>query len=585
MNHFSRTKIICTIGPAVNSYEKIKELINAGMNVARVNFSHGCHSEHLKTINLLKKARSELKIPLSIMLDTKGPEIRISKVYEDKIELKPKQKLKLVKKFSGAIDEIEVFPIDVFKNVEKGQVILFDDGYIISKVLEKKSDHILIEIENEGFLKTKKGVNIPNYEIDLPAITEIDEKDLIFGCDQGVDLVAASFIRSAEHVMEIKKFLAKHKGSDIMVIAKIENQQGITSFNTILEVADGIMVARGDLGVEIDLSLVPKYQKMMIRKCYQAGKPVITATQMLESMIQYPRPTRAEASDVANAIYDSTSAVMLSGETGIGKYPIQTVKQMKKIVKEAENDFDYRSFFHHIKENEESDASFCVAISAVNSAYQAKAKAIFVYTSSGYTARLISRMRPAKPIIALTSSEKTYNQMATMWGVIPVLSKNVKDQKASFDALCKFAKENNIVSFGDIVIVTAGVHFGKKGSTNMMMIESIGNILVRGIKGFGDTVKGEIAIIYGKEDLQKQDISKKILVISHIDESIIPLLDKALGVVLQNNPADHESERILSDIFKKNNISYITRANNAMTMLSDGDEVLLDPHKKMVYKD
>ena len=580
----TRTKIVCTIGPSVNSYKKIIELIDAGMDVARINFSHGSCDDHLKVIEMIQKARKEKNKPIGILLDTKGPEIRIGLVKNDKIEVNNGDILILTENYTDKENEISINPFSALKNVEIDDKILFDDGYVITKVIDKKNHQIVIQIENSGILKSRKGVNIPKVPIDLPAMTEHDVKDITFGVKNGIDLIAASFIRSAHHVLSIKKLLANLNHPEIMVFSKIENHEGVENFDTIVEVSDGIMVARGDLGVEVDLSLVPKYQKMMIRKCYQSCKPVITATQMLESMIQNPRPTRAEASDVANAIYDSTSAVMLSGETAAGKYPIQTVKQMKKIVKQAEIDFDYKSFFYHAKEETYFGISCSVAIAAVKTAYSANAKAIFVYSSSGFTARLISRLRPDRPIFALTSNIKTYYQLSIVWGVTPIYHPDVKGSKEAFKIMAKFTQDKNFVNFGDIVVVTAGVPFGRKGSTNMIIVENIGHILVRAFKGEGSKVEGKISIIVSTDDFSKKDIKDKIIVISRCDDNFLSLLKVAKGVILQNSEADIDSEKYALKIAKEKNIPIIVRADNAITLLSNDEDVILDPKRAFVYK-
>lgn len=467
----TRTKVVCTIGPAVKDYEKILALIDAGMNVARLNFSHGTHKEHLEVIKNLKKARAERKVPLAIMLDTKGPEIRVGKIANDAVALKASQRLELVKEnVVGDDKRICITPLFVVDDLKIGQTVLFDDGTIIAKVVDRG----VLEIQNEGVLKTQKGVNIPNAHIDLPAMTAQDIKDVVFGCEQDVDLIAASFIRSADHVCEFKKLLAEQGKEDILVIAKIENSQGVQNFDSIVQAADGIMVARGDLGVELPLTQVPNLQKMMIRKSYEACKPVIVATQMLESMIKNPRPTRAEVSDVANAIYDSASAVMLSGETAVGLYPIETVKMMKNIIYEAEKEFNYRDFFElNSKEDYFNDISSSVALATVKTAYSAKAKAIFSFTSSGFTARIISRFRPDMPIVALTSNSKVYHQLAHNWGVIPVEVRKVKDIDEAFEILSKEALSKGIVHPQDIVIATSGIPFGVRGTTNTMIVKVI----------------------------------------------------------------------------------------------------------------
>jgi pyruvate kinase len=320
-------------------------------------------------------------------------------------------------------------------------------------------------------------MNVPGISVPLPVMNAKDIEDLRFGCTHGVDFIAVSFVCSAQDVLTVKEFLAKEGRPDILVIAKIESVLGVENFDTIVEVADGIMIARGDLGVEVDLALVPKYQKMMIRKCFQACKPSITATQMLESMIVNPRPTRAEASDVANAVYDGTSCIMLSGETAIGKYPIETVKRMRSIAIASESDINYREFFEKNSCFDDNDVSSAVATAAVKTAYNISAKVIFAFTTSGTTARFVSRLRPQMPIIAITTNPVVYQQLALNWGTIPFLCKGCTNIKEAFEAASRFALSRKLISFGDVVVITAGVPFGKKGTTNMMMVETIGDLL------------------------------------------------------------------------------------------------------------
>ncbi|PIS03126.1 MAG: pyruvate kinase [Chlamydiae bacterium CG10_big_fil_rev_8_21_14_0_10_42_34] len=580
----TRTKIICTIGPAVSSYEKILELIDAGMNVARLNFSHGTHETHLQTINFLKKARKEKNVPLAIMLDTHGPKIRVGKLPNDAISLKPGQRLKIVEDENNSPDEIPVHPIEIVEALSVGMKVLFDDGYIIAQVVEKGETFAVVEVLNTGTLKSGKGVNIPGANIPLPALTDGDVKDIQFGCLHDVDYVAASFIRSAHHVLTIKELLAKEGKSDILVIAKIESTQGVDNFDSIVQVADGIMVARGDLGVEVDLAKVPRLQKMMIRKCYKACKPVVTATQMLESMITNPRPTRAEVSDVANAIYDCTSCVMLSGESAVGKYPIETVKQMKRIVQEAEADFNYHGFFELNSQRDYHDVSSAVSMSAVKTAYTANAKSIFAFTTSGQTARLVSRLRPKWPIIAVTPSEKNYHQLAFNWGVMPVLVEGCKNSKEAFAAASNFAMSQGLISFGDLVVVTAGVPFGKTGTTNMMMVENIGEVLVRGHKGFGPKVMGKIVFVLAPEGYSAEDLEGKLVVIPHCDNTFMPILKEAAGVILQNYIGDSSSEKYAALLAKTFEISVMCRSDGAMSVLKEGDEVTLDPQKGLIYR-
>ncbi len=579
----NRTKIVCTIGPAVATLEKMLALIEAGMNVARLNFSHGTHDEHLKTIELLKKARGMAKRPLAIMLDTKGPELRVGKILGDSVALKAGDRLKLVKK-SGGEGEVAVHPFEAFAQVSEGMKILFDDGYISSVVVGKGAHAIEVEIQNSGTLKSNKGINVPGAVIDLPAMTPQDMLDLRFGCEQEVDYVAASFIRSSHHVLSIKEFLAKEGKTDIFVIAKIENAEGVENFDSIVQAADGIMIARGDLGVEVDLALVPKLQKMMIRKCYLACKPVVTATQMLESMISNPRPTRAEVSDVANAIYDATSAVMLSGETAIGKYPIETVQRMSSIIREAEADFSYRTFFDEHSKKDYHDISSSVALAAVKTAYSANGKAIFAFTSSGATARLVSRLRPEMPIVALTTREKNYHQLAFNWGVVPVFSDQCKNAKEAFAAVSAYALAEHMIAFGDVVVVTAGVPFGKKGSTNMMMVENIGEILVRGHKGTGAKVSGKVSIVLSSLSRTPDQLTGRLVVIPHCDDSFLPLLKHAAGVILQNYIGDVSSEKYAALLAKTFDLAVMTRADGAMAVLKEDEEVTLDPKRGLIYR-
>lgn len=580
----TRTKIICTIGPSCNTVEKMLALIEAGMNVARLNFSHGSHVQHLVSIDNLKEARRITGQPLAIMLDTKGPEIRVGKIKNNELLLEAGQQLLLVKdNVEGTAEKVTIVPGYVVDCVEKGMTILFDDGYIASRVIDVTSEGILVEIENPGILKTSKGVNIPNKSIELPAMTERDVEDICFGCEQDIDYIAASFIRSAEHVLEIKRLLAKQGKSDILVIAKIENYQGVENFDSIVQVADGIMIARGDLGVELPLSQVPRLQKMMIRKCCLAGKPSVTATQMLESMIANPRPTRAEVSDVANAIYDSTSAVMLSGETAVGKYPVETVKVMRSIIHETELDFKYREFFYHDSQRIYHDVPSSVTLATVKTAYSANAKAIFAFTSSGLTARLLSRLRPEMPIIAMTPCPKKYHQLAFNWGVIPYLAESDSMEQA-FARISDYSLEKGYVSYGDLVVVTAGSPFGIVGTTNMMMVESIGDVLVRAHFGHGKRMVGKVCLIAAPEVCKEGKLKDRLVVIPRCDETFLPIIKNAAGVILQNDVDDLESERYLLLAAKTFDLSVVVRADSAFVLLKEGQLVTLDPQKGLIYK-
>ncbi|MBA3957496.1 MAG: pyruvate kinase [Parachlamydiaceae bacterium] len=579
-----RTKIICTIGPAVSSLESIKQLIAAGMDGARLNFSHGTHNEHLEVINRLKEARRELKTPLAIILDTKGPEIRVGKIQGNELLLQAGQKWMLVGNVvEGNAERASITPGYVLEQLKVGMTVLFDDGYISSQVLEVGAEGVIVQIHDGGVIRSNKGVNVPNANLSLPAMTAQDIADIKFGCQNDVDIIAASFVRSADHLLEIKKLIASENKPDILVMAKIENSEGVHNFDTIVQVSDGIMIARGDLGVEVPLSDVPRLQKMMIRKSYLAGKPAITATQMLESMIQNPRPTRAEASDVANAIYDSTSAVMLSGETAVGKYPLAAVNVMTSIIKAAEADFNYQDFFQHHADLVYHDVPSAVTLATVKASYTSNAQAIFAFTHGGSTARLLSRLRPSCPIIAMTPSEKCYHQMACNWGVTPILGTVCSKLSDAFTQISTFALEHKLVDYGDLVIINAGSPFGISGTTNMMVMENIGDVLVRGHTACGVRIHGNVAIVLSVEAEKRYRVKDKLIVITKCDESYLHLIQEASGIILQNHIDDVASEKYALEIAQKLNKTALVRADAASRILKEGQLVTIDPEKALVY--
>jgi len=561
------------------------ELIDAGMNVARLNFSHGTHEEHLTIIQDLKKARQQLQRPLAIMLDTKGPEIRLGKLRDGHVTLKPGQTWHLLRaNVVGDETQVSMHPHDIPDQLVPGAQVLFDDGYISSYAVEKTTQGMIVKIQNGGIIRSGKGVNIPNAHLNLPAITVKDMHDIKFGCLHDVDIIAASFVRCAEHVLSIKRILADEKKNDILVVAKIENSEGVQNFDNIVQAADGIMIARGDLGVEVPLSHVPRLQKMMIRKSYLAGKAVVTATQMLESMIYNPRPTRAETSDVANAIYDSTSAVMLSGETAIGSYPIETVNVMRSIIEEAETDFNYRAFFDQHAPLIYHDVPSAVTLATVKTAYSSNAKVIFAFTQGGSTARLLSRLRPKMPIIAMTAEKKIFHQLAFNWGVIPFYSPNCQTIREGFEKTSTFALDNHLVAHGDLVVLTAGSPFGVSGTTNMMIVESIGDVLIRGHIGYGSRVHGNVAMVLAPETKEPYSVRGQLLVIAKCDQSYLPLIREALGIILQNHVNDIGSEKYAKKMALSLRKPLLLRADAACRVLKEGQLVTLDPEKALVYK-
>lgn len=580
-----KTKIICTIGPAVNTYEKMIELIKSGMNVARINFSHGTYQEHEVVIENLKRARKDLGVPLAIMLDTKGPEVRLGKISGGEVELVKGQEWVLKKEdFEGDATQVTIRPGYILDKLEVGASVLFDDGYISSHITEINDDGVIVQIDNSGEIKSGKGVNFPYADLQLPSMTEKDIADITYGSKHDLEIIAVSFVRSAADILAIKDLLAELGKPDTLVIAKIENHQGVENFESIVQVADGIMVARGDLGVEVPLTQVPKLQKMMIRKCYLAGKPAITATQMLESMIVNPRPTRAEASDVANAIYDSTSVAMLSGETAVGQYPFATVRMMKNIIEQAEEDFDYQNFFNIYSPFAYHDVPSSVTLAAVKTAYSSDAKAIFTFTSSGSAARLMSRLRPKMPIIAMTPYEKTYHQMSLNWGVIPVLDDPCSSITEAFSKLSAYAIKKGYVKYGDLVVITGGSPFGVSGTTNTMIVESIGDVLIRGESGYGPRTHGNVKLLHSLEGKAPYEVVDSLIVIPSCNEQYLPFIKESLGVILQNHIDDIDSETYAMQVAREEKKPVLVRADNAFSILNEGQLVTLDPVNTIVYK-
>ncbi len=473
LNNIKRTKIVCTLGPASDKEEILRELVKSGLNVCRFNFSHGSHEEHKERMDLVKKVREELGQPVAILLDTKGPEIRTGNFDEPEVLLEEGQKFTItMKDVVGNKEMCTVSYKGLVNDVVPGDTILIDDGLVGLKVEEINGDDIVCIVENSGIVKNHKGVNVPGVKINLPALTEKDIKDIEFGISEGIDYIAASFVRKASDVLAIREVLENNNATHIQIISKIENQEGIDNIDSILQVSDGIMVARGDLGVEIPTPEIPIAQKMMIKKCNQLGKLVITATQMLDSMMRNPRPTRAEVTDVANAIYDGTDAIMLSGETAAGKYPVEAVKTMATIAKRTEETLKYNEL---LKKRKIEDVTVTNAISYATCTTSAdlNAKAIISFTTSGHTARMVSKFRPQCPIIATTEDEGVMRRLALVWGVYPVKTSHVGNTDDLFTTSIASAKEKKYLENGDLVVITAGVPSGISGTTNLIKVHTI----------------------------------------------------------------------------------------------------------------
>ncbi|HDH6832620.1 TPA: pyruvate kinase [Staphylococcus aureus] len=532
-----KTKIVCTIGPASESEEMIEKLINAGMNVARLNFSHGSHEEHKGRIDTIRKVAKRLDKIVAILLDTKGPEIRTHNMKDGIIELeRGNEVIVSMNEVEGTPEKFSVTYENLINDVQVGSYILLDDGLIELQV--KDIDHAKKEVKcdilNSGELKNKKGVNLPGVRVSLPGITEKDAEDIRFGIKENVDFIAASFVRRPSDVLEIREILEEQK-ANISVFPKIENQEGIDNIEEILEVSDGLMVARGDMGVEIPPEKVPMVQKDLIRQCNKLGKPVITATQMLDSMQRNPRATRAEASDVANAIYDGTDAVMLSGETAAGLYPEEAVKTMRNIAVSAEAAQDYKKLLSDRTKLVETSLVNAIGISVAHTALNLNVKAIVAATESGSTARTISKYRPHSDIIAATPSEETARQCSIVWGVQPVVKKGRKSTDALLNNAVATAVETGRVTNGDLIIITAGVPTGETGTTNMMKIHLVGDEIANG-QGIGrGSVVGTTLVAETVKDLEGKDLSDKVIVTNSIDETFVPYVEKALGLITEEN--------------------------------------------------
>ncbi len=469
-----KTKIVCTLGPATDNEDVLRQLMQEGMDVARCNFSHGVYEDHKKRMDMVKKIRKEVKKPVAILLDTKGPEVRVKQFKEGKITLKEGQLFTLTSdEVEGTEEKVSITYNRLYEDLENGMTVLIDDGLIEMRVEKVEKTNIVCRVINGGVVSNNKGINIPDVNLSMPYLSDKDRDDILFGIAEDVDFIAASFVQKKDDIMQLRRLLDKNGGENIKIIAKIENRQGVENIDEIIEASDGIMVARGDMGVEIPYEEVPVLQKMIIKKVYEVGKQVITATQMLESMVKNPRPTRAEATDIANAVYDGTSAIMLSGETAAGAYPVEAVKTMVRIAERTEKDVDYcKRFFDHDRQAN-PDITDAICHATCTTAYDLNAKAIVTVTKSGYSARMISRYRPASEIIGCATSEKVCRQLSMAWGVIPILLKEEKDVFDLFDNAIAAAKNMNLLEKDDLTVITSGVPIGISGTTNMIKVQIV----------------------------------------------------------------------------------------------------------------
>ena len=579
LNDIKRTKIVCTLGPASQSEEVLRELILNGLNVCRFNFSHGSHEEHKGRIDMVKKVREELNRPIAILLDTKGPEIRTGNFADPEVLLEEGSE------FTITMDEVvgtkEICTVSykgLADDVKEGDTILIDDGLVGLRVKSVENGNIKCIVENSGIVKNHKGVNVPGVKINLPAITPKDVSDIEFGIREGIDMIAASFVRKASDVLAIREILEKNNAGDVLILSKIENQEGVENIDEILQVSDGIMVARGDLGVEIPTEEIPIVQKMIIKKCNELAKPVITATQMLDSMIRNPRPTRAEVTDVANAIYDGTDAIMLSGETAAGKYPVEAVKVMASIAKRIEQTLDYDRM---LKEKGSKNVTVTDAIShaTCTTAVDLNASAIITSTSSGYTAKMVSKFRPQAPIIAATSNEAVMRRLALTWGVCPIKSALAGNTDEVIEKSIEASIESGYVKNGELVVITAGVPVGVSGTTNLIKVHVISEVLGNGVGIGNGTVEGRVRIANDNgeiKDFKKGDI----IVAKTTDKDMNGYIEDAAAIVTEFGGMTSHAAIVGLNL----NTPVVVSVANITNTVKDGDIVTVDAKAGIIYK-
>ena len=582
---YKRTKIVCTMGPACDSDETIREMIKAGMNVARFNFSHGSYDEHHGRIERVRRISKELGMPVGILLDTKGPEVRTGLLVDGKkVAVKTGDKIVVTAQptsedFHGTAEHISLDYLALPSEVEKGSLILIDDGLVALEVESVDGQDMTCVVKNDGLIGERKGVNMPNVNISLPAITERDRQDILFGLTENIDYIAASFIRDGESVRGIRKLCRENGGEHVTIFPKIECALGVENFDEILEASDGIMVARGDLGIEIKPELVPHIQKEIIAKCNAAYKPVITATQMLDSMIKNPRPTRAEATDVANAIYDGTSAIMLSGETAAGAYPVEAVRTMVRIAERTENDIDYVRQLEQWDVPVQKDVTSAISHATCTTAHDLGAVAIMTVSKTGFTARMISKFRPACPIISGTTDRKVLNQMGLSWGVIPVMLEEKTSTDELFEHIVAVAEEHGLVQAGDIAVITAGIPLGISGTTNMLKVHLVGDVLVSGTVVNELSTCGPLCVCKTEEEALQKFRRGDILVLPKTTNATMPLIRQASGIVTEMDGVNSHAAIAAMALDKP----AIVGAAHATDLLRSGTTVKLDGVRGAIF--
>jgi pyruvate kinase len=575
-----KTKIICTIGPACEQVETLMEMMRAGMNIARLNFSHGTHEDHARRIANIREAAGRVGKNIAILLDTKGPEIRLGYLEKEPVVLKAGQRVILTTEdVKGTPERLPVNYPGLPRDLVPGNTVLIADGLIELRVTGVNDHEVECEVVHGGELTSQKGVNLPGVPVNLPAITEQDIRDIKFGIEQEVDFIAASFIRRAQDVLAIRRIL-EEQGADVDVIAKIETREGVENLDEIIRVADGIMVARGDLGVGLPVEEVPLIQKAIIEKCNLAGKPVITATQMLESMIHNPRPTRAEASDVANAILDGTDAIMLSGETAAGHYPVEAVKTMARIASRVEQSLPYEDILQRRARALAHTVTDAISHATCTTAQDLGAAAIITSTETGYTAKMVSKYRPRSPIIAVTPVARVLRKLALVWGVQPLLVGRTQDTDSMIASAIEASLAANLIKPGDLVVITAGVPAGVHGTTNLLKVHTVGDILARG-QGIGTrAVTGRVRICRTlKEALEKVEPGD-ILVTPFTDKDFVPAIEKAAALITETGGLTSHGAIVGMEF----GIPVIVGVDAATSILTDGETVTVDGQRGLVYR-
>ncbi len=570
-----KTKIVCTIGPASESIDTLKLLIKNGMDVARLNFSHGDYDEHKQRIENIRQAAKETDKTVSILLDTQGPEIRTKTFKDGEAYLERGSTVYIsMNDIEGTAERFSVTYKGLINDVTKGTIISMDDGLIELKVVEIDSDkqEIKTTVINSGKIKNKKGVNVPNVRVNLPALTEKDKNDIKFGIENDVDFIAASFVRDHKDVITMKQLLEENNASEIQIISKIENREGVDDFDKILEASFGIMVARGDLGVEIPPEEVPLVQKDLIHRCNLAGKPVITATQMLDSMQWDPRPTRAEASDVANAILDGTDAIMLSGETAAGDFPVESVKMMNVIAQKTESALDHELLLKNRAKSSTMTITDAISQSVTHTAANLEVSAIITPTQSGHSARMIAKYRPKAPIIAVTFSKKVFRRLSLVWGVYPALSEQINTTDELLDTAVNKGLETGLFTRGCKVIITAGVPVGVSGTTNLMKVHVIGNVIATG-QGIGRYYAyGKTVVTNNAQDANERMEKGNILVTSATDKDMMPAIKKAGGIITEEGGLTSHAAVVGLSL----GIPVIVGVENGLGIIKDGENITID---------